>query len=435
MTHTVSEPEAPTLPLTRLGGIRAIVRSPLEILERAAALGDVVTLRLPGFSAWLLNHPDLVWHVLATRSRDVKKGPTMEAASRMLGHGLLTSEGPHHQRQRRLIQPMFHHDRLTAYAETMEELAGSTVASWAPGEPFDVREEMARLALAIVGRVLFGSEVGRDRARAVNAALTEALSQFDRVFSPFLRLTERLPIPSTRRFRRARETFDRIVFDMIAERRRSGLGGDDLLSHLLRAQEDGRGMSDGQVRDEVLTLLLAGHETTAVALTWTFWLLANEPAVEADLRSGVDEGHPGVVDRVLFESLRLRPPAWAIGRRATSDLEVGGNVIRAGSVLVSSPWLLHHDERWWPEPERFDPGRWTTGAGASRPRHAFLPFGGGPRMCVGEGFALTEARIVIRAVTRRWRLVREPGPEVRPKPLLTLRPDGPVVMRPQPRAG
>lgn len=435
MTTSVSTPAAPTLPLSRLAAIRAIRRSPLEIFERAAALGDVVTLRLPAFSASLLNHPDLVWHVLATQSRDVRKGPTMEAAARVLGRGLLTSEGPLHQRQRRLIQPMFHRDRLATYAETMEELAESTVASWAPGEPLDVREEMARLALAIVGRVLFGSEVGRDRARAVNAALTEALSQFDRVFSPFLRLTERLPIPSTRRFRRARETFDRIVFDMIAERRRSGLDSDDLLSHLLRAQEDGRGMSDEQVRDEVLTLFLAGHETTAVALTWTFWLLASEPAAEADLHGAVDDAHPSLLDRVLFESLRLRPPAWAIGRRATSDLDVGGYAIPGGSVLVCSPWLLHHDERWWPEPERFDPGRWATGAGASRPRHAFLPFGGGPRMCIGEGFALTEARIVIRAVARRWSLVREPGTEVRPKPLVTLRPDGPVVMRPQPHPG
>lgn len=425
--------DAPALRLTRLEAMRAIRRSPLEVFERAAPLGDVVTFRLPGFSAWLLNHPDLVWHVLATRSHDVKKGPTMEAAARMLGEGLLTSEGDHHQRQRRLIQPLFHQERLAGYARVMEALSDARVASWVAGDVLDVREEMARLALAIVGRALFGTDVDGERARQVGAALTEALSQFDRVFSPFLRLTERLPIPATRRFARARSTFDRIVFDMIAERRRTAADRDDLLSHLLRAQEDGRGMTDEQVRDEVLTLFLAGHETTAVALTWTFWLLAGNPEAEAALHRAVDEARPGVVDPVLFESLRLRPPAWAIGRRALNDLEVGGHRIPAGSVLIVSPWLLHHDERWWPEPNRFDLRRWEPGAASSRPRHAFLPFGGGPRMCVGEGFALMEARIVLQAVARRWRLQPEPDQDVKPRPVVTLRPDRPVLMRIRPR--
>jgi cytochrome P450 len=306
--------------LSRLASIRAIRRSPLELLEGAAHLGDVVRLRLPRSSAWLLNHPDLVWHLLATRSHDVKKGPTMEAAAGMLGSGLLTSEGAHHHRQRRLIQPLFHHERLATYERVMTDLAGREVASWQPGEVIDVRERMARLALAIVGRSLFGTHVDPDRAREIGAALTEALSQFDRVFSPFLRLTEHLPIPSTRRFLRARRTFDRVVHGMIAERRRSGAGGDDLLSHLLRAQEDGRGMTDRQVRDEVLTLFLAGHETTAVALTWTLWLLGGEPAAEARLHAEVDEGREDIVDRILAEALRLRPPAWAIGRRAITDL-------------------------------------------------------------------------------------------------------------------
>jgi cytochrome P450 len=435
MTSTITSRAAPTLQLSRLGAMRAIRRSPLEVFERAAPLGDVVRVRLPGFAAWLLNHPDLVWHLLATRSGDVKKGPTMEAASRILGEGLLTSEGEHHRRQRRLIQPLFHHDRLADYARTMQELADAAVASWAPGDVLDVRDEMGRLALAIVGRSLLGTDVDPERAGEVGAALTEALSQFGRVFSPFLRVTEHLPTRSTRRFHRARATFDRIVLGMIAERRRMGVEGHDLLSHLLRAQEDGRGMTDQQVRDEVLTLFLAGHETTAVALTWTFWLLARAPEAEAELHRAVHDARPDVVDRVLFESLRLRPPAWAIGRRALTDLDVDGHEVPAGSVLVVSPWLLHHDERWWPDPDRFELGRWEPAATASRPRHAFLPFGGGPRMCVGEGFALTEARIVIRAVARRWRLVPEPGQDVRLRPLVTLRPDRPVLMRVRPRHG
>jgi cytochrome P450 len=421
------------LRLSRLEAARAFRRGPLELLERAGRLGDVVRIRLPGLSAWLVNDPDRVWDVLATRARDVKKGPTMEAAARMLGRGLLTSEGDRHHRQRRLIQPLFHHDRLTRYEDVMREEAERRVASWSPGRPLDVRREMAALALSIVGRSLFGTDVEAERADAIGAALAESLSQFRRVFSPFLRLTEHLPVPSTVRFRRARRTFDGIVHAMIEDRRRAGLDGDDLLTHLLRAHEDGRGMDDEQVRDEVLTLLLAGHETTAVALTWTFWLLAAEPEVERTFLAAVDAGRTDVGDRVIAESLRLRPPAWAIGRRTLSDLVVGSERLPAGSVIVVSPWLLHHDERWWPDPDRFDLGRWEPDAAAARPRHAYLPFGGGPRMCIGEGFARAEAGIVLEAVGRRWRLRAEPGQDVRPEPAVTLRPNGPVWMRPEPR--
>ena len=426
----------PRLDLTRLEALRAFRHGPIELLERAARLGDVVSFRAGRLSAWLFNHPDRVWDLLATRSRDVKKGPTMEAAARMLGHGLLTSEGEHHHRQRRLIQPLFHHERLGGYERVMRDLAERRASSWSDGDVLDVRAEMGGLALSIVGRSLFGSDVDPERARAIREALTEALSQFDRVFSPFLRVTEHLPIPSTRRFRRARATFDAIVHGMISERRGADVAGDDLLSHLLRAQEDGRGMSDEQVRDEVLTLFLAGHETTAVALTWTLWLLAREPEVEARLDEADGDGRDETIDRILAESLRLRPPAWAIGRRTLTDLDVAGDErLPAGAVVVVSPWLLHHDERWWPDADRFDLGRWEPAVVTTRPRHAYLPFGGGPRMCIGEGFARREAAIVLDAVTRRWRLVAEPGQDVRPKPAVTLRPAGPVLMRVQPRSG
>lgn len=425
----VASAEPASLTLSRLEAMRAIRRSPLELFERAARHGDVVRVRLPTISAWLLNRPDLVWHVLATRSHDVKKGPTMEAAARMLGRGLLTSEGEHHHRQRRLIQPLLHHGRLTSYEAAMTELAERRVASWHGGDVIDVRDEMRRLALAIVGRCLFGTDVRPEQAREIGVALTEALAQFGRVFSPVLRLTAHLPIPSTRRFLRARETFDRVVYGMIADRRRSGRDQDDLLSHLLHAREDGRGMTDEQIRDEVLTLFLAGHETTAVALAWTFWLLAGEPDAERELHGAVDTPRPDIVDRVLAESLRLRPPAWSIGRRSLVELDVDGHRIPPGSVLVVSPWLLHHDDRWWRQPDRFDLDRWEPAAEASRPRHAYLPFGGGPRMCVGEGFAMMEARIVLHAVTARWRLVAEPDQDIRPQPGVTLRPSAPVLMR------
>ena len=287
-----------------------------------------------------------------------------------------------------MIQPLFHHDRLAGYERVMRDLAERRASSWSDGDVVDVRGEMGDLALSIVGRSLFGSDVPPDRARAIREALTEALSQFDRVFSPFLRVTEHLPVPSTRRFRRARATFDGIVHGMIADRRRAGLTADDLLTHLLRAQEDGRGMTDEQVRDEVLTLFLAGHETTAVALTWTFWLLAGSPRWTRASTTRTATDAIETLDRILAESLRLRPPAWAIGRRTLTDLDVaGGDRLPAGSVAIVSPWLLHHDDRWWPDPDRFDLGRWEPAVVAARPRHAYLPFGGGPRMCIGEGFA------------------------------------------------
>jgi cytochrome P450 len=418
--------EAPRLAMSRFEAVRFLRRDPIGLLERAADLGDVVRVRVPRLDLYVINHPDLVWGVLATDARAFSKGPTMQAAKRILGESLLTSEGEHHRRQRRLIQPLFHHERLVGFAPTIRERGEHAGDRWADHEMIDVREQMARLTLGIVARTLFGSEIDETGSVRIAGALTEVLDQFDRVFSPLLPITERLPIPSTRRFQRAREVFDEIVYGLIAERRATGARGDDLLSRLIRAQDAGSGMTDEQVRDEAITIFLAGHETTSNALTWTWLLLSEHRDVEARFHERLDD--EAFVLAVLHESMRLYPPAWAIGRRALSEHVADDVRIPAGGVVIVSPWLVHHDPRWWAEPTAFRPERWIDGERVPR-RHAFLPFGGGPRMCIGEGFAELEASVLLSTIGRRWRFEHEPAHRVELQPVVTLRPRNGMPMR------
>jgi cytochrome P450 len=423
-----------------VAALRAFRRDPIGLLSRAAASGDVSFLHLPRLDAYVVNHPDLVRDVLVTGGKDFMKGPTMQAAKLVLGVNLLTSEEPQHMRRRRLMQPLFHHERIASYGDTMVRLAERASARWVDGASLDVHQEMARLTLAIVGATVFDTDVETEDARAVTRALSDLLSMFDRVYSPIFQLLIRLPVPATRRFERRRREVTEIVDRMIAERRATAGRGDDLLSLLLRAQADGIGLTDDEVRDEALTLFLAGHETTSNALTWTWWLLSEHPEVEERLHEELDatlgDRSPGVQDldrlpytaMVLDESMRLRPPAWAIGRRAIADHELGGFVVPRGAVVVVSPYLLHHDARWYPGPEAFRPGRWASQADASRPRAAFLPFGAGSRMCIGEGFARVEALLLLATIARRWRLRLLPGHPVELQPAVTLRPKHGMVM-------
>jgi len=435
-----------TADLSPLAALRAFRRDPLGLLERLAALGDVVRLRVPGADAFLLNHPDLVQQVLVTEHKAFHKGPTIQAAKMLLGESLLTSEGEHHLRQRRLIQPIFHHERIAGYADAMVRRAEDAVAGWREGAELDAHAEMASLTLAVVGETLFGTQVDEEASATVTRALSQTLSMFDRVYSPVFRLLVRLPTPTMRRYRRIEADLNRVIGDLIAERRVAGATGDDLLSLLLRADEDGAAMSDAQVRDEALTLFLAGHETTANALAWAWWLLSQHPDVEDRLHAEIDESlagrSPGVEDlprlpyteMVLSESIRLRPPAWAIGRRAIREVRIGEVTIPAGSIVVVSPWLLHHDARWWPEPQAFRPERWSPEAGAEHPRFAYVPFGGGPRLCVGEPFAWMEGVLLLTTIAQRWRLRLVPGAAVEPRAVVTLRPRNGLPMVPERRA-
>jgi cytochrome P450 len=441
----VTSTELPTADLSPLAALRAFRTDPLGLLERLAALGDAVRLRVPGSDAFLLNHPDLVREVLVTEHKAFHKGPTIQAAKMLLGESLLTSEDEQHLRQRRLIQPIFHHERIAGYADAMVRRAEEATDRWRDGAEIDAHAEMASLTLAIVGETLFGADVDAETSARVTAALTETLSMFDRVYSPVFRLLVRLPTPTMRRYRRVETDLNDVIGDLIARRRAEGTDGDDLLSLLLRADEDGASMSDEQVRDEALTLFLAGHETTANALAWTWWLLSRNPEAEDRLHAELDEAlgdhAPGMDDlgrlafarAVLSESIRLRPPAWAIGRRAIHDVRIGDIAIPAGSVVVVSPWLLHHDERWWPEPEAFRPERWTSTTQPDRPRFAYVPFGGGPRLCVGEPFAWMEGVLLLATIARRWRLRLDSGAVVEPRAVVTLRPRSGLPMIPERR--
>jgi cytochrome P450 len=408
--------------------------APGFLLRTARTFGDVAFFRLGPRNIFLLNHPDLIKDVLVTRQHDFMKSHMLQRAKTLLGEGLLTSEPPLHPRQRRLAQPAFHRQRLAAYAGTMSAYAARARERWRDGEVLDVDQEMMRLTLAIVAKTLFNSDVEAE-APEIGRALTEVLHLFRMVMLPFSELLERLPLPSTRRFQRAKARLDQTIYRMIDDRRASGKDKGDLLSMLLLAQDEAGtgGMTDQQVRDEALTIFLAGHETTSVALTWTWYLLSQHPDVEAKLHRELDavlQGRLPEIDdlpclryaeMVLSESMRLYPPAWAIGRMAIKPYEAAGYAIPPGSVAMMSPFVTQRDSRWYPDPERFDPERWTPEEKARRPKFSYFPFGGGARMCIGESFAWTEGVLLLSAIAQRWRFELVPGHPVGYRALITLR--------------
>jgi cytochrome P450 len=403
--------------------------------DLARKYGDVAHVYMGGEHVFLLNHPRFVRDVLVAHQHNFRKGRGLERAKRLLGEGLLTSEGAMHVRQRRLMQPAFHRDRIAGYAAVMTEYADRIQQRWQDGATLDVSHEMMRLTLGIVGKTLFDQDV-ESQAREVGAALNDVMESFWMQMLPFYNTLERLPIPALRRARTARDRLDAVIYRMIAERRRSPSDRGDLLSMLLLAQDeegDRRGMTDLQVRDEALTIFLAGHETTANALAWTWYLLSGAPDVAARLYDEVDRvlagrvptladiPQLGYVEQVVTESMRLYPPAWLIGRRAIDEYAIDDYLAPARAIVVLSPYLLHRDARFFPEPERFTPERWTPEFKASLPPFAYFPFGGGARRCIGESFAWMELVLVVSAIAQRWKLSLVPGHPVVPQPVVTLR--------------
>jgi cytochrome P450 len=418
--------------------ILAMRRDPLAFLTQLAReFGDVARFRMGPVEIHLLNRPEWIRDLLVTHAASFHKGRGLQRARRLLGDGLLTSENPKHLRQRRMMQPAFHHQRIKGYGSVMGEHAARTSACWKDGETRDVAQEMTRLTLAIVGRTLFDSDV-ESEAEEIGGALTTALALFASTLTlPFMEIFDRLPTPSNRRFAKAKARIDATIDRMIAERRRAPGDRTDLLSLLLLAADtegDGGGMTDAEVRDEAITLFLAGHETTANALTWTWYLLSQNPEAEARLHAEVDaalaDRVPGADDlarlpyteMVLAESMRLFPPAWIVGRRALENYEVGGFTVPKDSIVVASQWVMHRDPRHFPDPERFDPERWRPAAREARPKFSYFPFGGGPRVCIGEGFAWMEGILLLATLARRWRLLLAPGQSIVPSPSITLRP-------------
>jgi cytochrome P450 len=402
--------------------------------EMARQYGDVVYIPLGRQHIYCISHPDAIRGVLVTDQNKFKKSRMLERARVLLGDGLLTSEGDHHRRQRRLVQPAFHRDRLAGYGAVMVERAALVRDQWNPGQSFDVLQEMMRLTLAIVAKTLFSTEVDSE-ADEIGLALTEVFSLFEIILLPFSEILEKLPLPAVRRFKRARQRLDETIYRLIAERRANPRDTGDLLSMLLLAsdEEGSGGMSDEQVRDEALTLFLAGHETTADALTWTWYLLSQNPQAEAAFHAELDRVLGGrlpsfedlpqlrYTESVFAEALRLYPPAWGIGRRALEDYPVGGFLIPARSVVLMSPYVVHRDPRWFPDPLAFRPERWLA-EDSSRPKFAYFPFGGGARVCIGERFAWMEGTLLLAAIGQRWRLRLEPGHRVETHARITLRP-------------
>jgi len=416
-----------------------MIRKPLEAIGADwRRYGDVVRYRLGTMQVFLVVHPDGVNHVLQENHRNYVKSVDYQILKRVLGEGLLTSEGPLWLRQRRLMAPMFHRQRIAEFGATMVDSTLKMLDHWSSlasqGSTFDVCNEMMHLTLEIVARVLFKVELAGEMAHEIGRDVTvsnERLGQFD-----LGTLLPWLPTPRNREFRRATRSLDAIVAGIIADHRRSGRDRGDLLSLLLAArdQDTGEAMSDQQVRDEALTLILAGHETTANALAWTWYLLSQNPDVERNLHAELAEvlggRAPAVADlpnlrytsMVIDESMRLYPPAWSVGRSPVADDEILGFIIPKGSSVMLSQWLTHRHPDFWENPEQFDPDRFSRERSANRPRYAYFPFGGGPRQCIGNVFALTEANLILAAVAQKYRLRMAPGHRVELQPLVTLRP-------------
>ncbi len=429
-----------TLPV--LGSVFDYAKDPLGFIERCVReYGDVSFAHFLGEPTYLLQNPEHIEHVLVTRNRHYIKDKLLREllGGRLLGKGLLTNDGDAWLRQRRLMQPAFHRQRLAAYGQVMAEHARRQLASWRDGEVRDVYADMMGLTLGIVIKSLFDLEV-EGEAETVGPALARVMEHFASV--QCLVFPEWLPTPENLGYRAAVERMDAFVSELVQRRREAGGESGDLLSLLLHVQdEDGGRMSDRQIRDEVLTLALAGHETTSITLAFCWYLLARHPEAEATLHRELDsvlggraptvEDLPALTftECVVKESLRLFPPAWSISREAVEEDEVGGWKIPVGAVVVMNPWTVHRDARFFDEPEVFRPQRWAEGLEQRLPRFAWFPFGGGPRLCIGSGFAMMEARLVLATLAQRFRVERVPDDEVELLPSITLRPKHGVKVR------
>jgi cytochrome P450 len=419
-----------------VGHLPELARDQLGFYRRCATqYGDVVPFRIGPRRCVLFSHPDHIEQILVTHHQDFVKGSLYGVLRPLLGEGLLTSEGDFWRRQRRLAQPAFHRERIAAYGDVMVRYATRLVEGWPDGDTRDLHRDMMRLTLQIVAQTLFDADVTAAAAE-VGVALEVALAQLQSELNSVLSLLPpAVPTPGRIRLRRSVRHLDALVLGLIAERRRSGRDHGDLLSMLMQARdEDGSAMSDGQLRDEAMTLILAGHETTALALTWAWHLLALNPDARArldeELRAVLAGRPPTAADlpalryteAVGLESMRLYPPIAVIGREAARDCEVAGRPLPKGTVVALCEWVVHRDGRYFEDPEAFRPQRWLDGLAKRLPRYAYFPFGGGPRLCIGQSFAMMELTLLLATIAQRFRFSPAPGHVVAPQQALTLRP-------------
>jgi cytochrome P450 len=423
------------------GNIGDMRRDALAFFSRCAReYGDVACFRMGLTRIYLISQPRLIEDILITHSKNFTKHFGIRVLSSALGNGLLTSEGEFWRRQRRLIQPAFSRERITRYASIMVELTDRLTAGWRDGATREMQADMTRLTLEIIARAMFGADVSA-QAVVVGESVGIMAEGLVRRFQSIFRLPPVIPTPSNLRHRQCAQRIDAILYDIIRNRRASKEFGDDLLGMLIRAcdEDDGTQMTDQQLRDEAITLFVAGHDTTALTLTWGLYLLARHPEAAGALEKELDQVLAGrapgsddlprlrYTEMVVREIMRLYPAAYVIGREALAPFDAGAYRIPAGATILMSQWVVHRDPRWFDEPERFRPERWADGLERRLPKFAYFPFGGGPRVCIGNHFALIEAVLALAAIARNWRASVPAGEgPVSARPLVTLRPSRPV---------
>ena len=434
-----------------LGSVFPAWRDPLGFFtESHARYGDVVRFKFGPYAYYLVNDPNVVKHVLVDNPKAYTKSRNYVGLKIALGDGLLTSEGEHWRKQRKLAQPAFHRDKLNGFANQMAMATREMLTRWraeSSDRPFDIHVEMMRLTFRIVGLTLFSADVDGD-AREVGEALDVAMHWANDYAESFFPIPPSIPTPANIRFKKAKKTIDDVVFRLIAERREqarnTGDFGGDLLGMLMEATDEGGRMNDQELRDEMITMILAGHETTANLLSWTVLLLAKHPEVERRVREEatrvLGDRDPVLEDvkaleytrLVLDEVLRLYPPAWIFERQAIAKDTLGDYPIEPGAIVGLCPYVMHRHPDHWERPEVFDPERFRAERAAGRPRYAYLPFGGGPRTCVGNHFAMMEAQILLAMIVREQRLDLVPGHAVVIDPVITLRPKTGIMVTRRP---
>ena len=431
-----------------MGVMREFNRDSLGFIERARRdYGDIVWMRFLYVPALFLYHPNEIEYVLSTNPKNFKKAMSLRSNffQRLVGNGLLTSEGEEWKRQRRLSSPAFHRHRISAYADTMVDYTRRLTASWRPGETLDMHREMMRLTLEIVVRCLFSAEVSND-VDHVGDTLKELVKPFASQATLKWIVNNRLPTPEHLRFHKFARRIDDVVYRIIAERRAGEKDEADLLSMLLAARdEDGSQMSDQQLRDEVMTLFLAGHETTALTLAWTWYLLGMHPEAEKRFHDELDEVLGGraptmadlprlkFTEQIAKECMRLYPPAYGLGREAVNDCEIGGYAVPAGTQVFMFQWVTQRDARFYDRPDEFIPERWTKEFEERLPKYAYFPFGGGPRACIGASFAMMELMLVLGTIGQKFCLKLVPDHPVEIYPAMSLRPKDGVMITVQRR--
>ncbi|MBU3067062.1 cytochrome P450 [Nocardia sp. NEAU-G5] len=419
-----------------MGHALRLRNNPLEFFESLRDYGDIVGIELGPRRAYVLNSPALIREMLVVKPRMFNKGAQIQGGKDLLGNGLLSSEGETHRRHRLMMQPAFRRERIALYAQTMQQQLVERTATWRDGQVLDAQIELSSLTLAVATKTLISSEIGKD-------LIAEMLHSLPRIFDLLYRrlvtpvsLLNRLPLPRNREYAARLARLHPMVDKVIADYRAEDIPRDDLLSMMLRlrSEEDGSGMTDEEIHSQVASILVAGTETAAATLCWTFHLLSRSPEAEARLHAEVDDvlgGRPAsfadlprltYTGQVIREALRCYPPAWFITREAVDDVELGGYRIPRGTPVMYSTYAVHRDSRWYPDPERFDPDRWSSERVDSIPREAILPFGSGARKCIGDVFALVETTLAVATIATGWRMSAEPGAVVEKVATTTLVP-------------